>query len=219
VALSRPYAATRLFVNFFQPSFKIKEKVRVGARIQKRYHDPETPCQRLLSSPVISEQTKLRLREVAARLDPLQLLGEIRRTQHHVAKLAQGNQIHTPAGADDDLSGFLAGLATAWHVGEVRPTHAARPQPARHWRTRPDPFAPVSSELRRIWDADLDQAGLELFEALCRAHPGEFHSGQLRTLQRRLRRWRAELTQRLVFGSFVDSQQPVAGNIINEAGR
>ena len=31
-ALSRLYAASRLFVNFFQPSFKLAEKKRVGAR-------------------------------------------------------------------------------------------------------------------------------------------------------------------------------------------
>ena len=196
-----------------------KEKIRVGCRVRKRYHDPQTPCQRLLSSPMVSEQTKLRLREVAAQLDPLQLLGEIRQMQNHVAQLAQGNRIHTPAVVNDDLSGFLAGLATAWHSGEVRPTHAARPRPSRHWRTRHDPFESVSSELRQLWDANPDQTGLEIFDALCRAHPGEFHSGQLRTLQRRLRQWRAELTQRLVFGSVVDRLPSAAGNIISEAAR
>jgi hypothetical protein len=52
--LSRLYAASRLFVNFFQPSFKLREKTRVGARVIKHYHAPETPCARLLrpaSSP------------------------------------------------------------------------------------------------------------------------------------------------------------------------
>jgi hypothetical protein len=34
------YAAARLFVNFFQPSFKLAEKQRDGARIHKRYHPP-----------------------------------------------------------------------------------------------------------------------------------------------------------------------------------
>lgn len=143
----------------------------------------------------------------------------VQQMQNRVVQLAQGNQIHIPAGTDYDLSGFLAGLATAWHAGEVRPTHAARAKPSRHWRTRHDPFESASSELRRLWDANPDQTGLELFDALCRAHPGEFHSGQLRTLQRRLRQWCAELTQRLVFGSVVDRQPSTAGNIISEAVR
>jgi hypothetical protein len=30
-ALSRLYSASRLFVNFFQPSFKLADKERVGA--------------------------------------------------------------------------------------------------------------------------------------------------------------------------------------------
>src|SRR6185437_2226875 len=50
-ALARLYAAMRLFVNFFQPSFKLASKTRDGALVRKRYHLPATPCQRLLSDP------------------------------------------------------------------------------------------------------------------------------------------------------------------------
>jgi hypothetical protein len=35
-ALGRLYAASRLFVNFFQPSFKLASKARVGAKVRKR---------------------------------------------------------------------------------------------------------------------------------------------------------------------------------------
>ena len=35
--MSRLYAAARLYVNFFQPSFKLKEKRREGAKVIKRY--------------------------------------------------------------------------------------------------------------------------------------------------------------------------------------
>jgi hypothetical protein len=37
----------RLFVNFFQPSFKLAAKARDGVKVTKRYHPPATPCQRL----------------------------------------------------------------------------------------------------------------------------------------------------------------------------
>jgi len=50
-ALARLYAAMRLFVNFFQPSFKLAAKARDGAQVRKRYHPPATPCQRLLGAP------------------------------------------------------------------------------------------------------------------------------------------------------------------------
>ncbi|MET4324038.1 hypothetical protein ABIC02_007830 [Bradyrhizobium sp. RT5a] len=44
--MGRLYAAARLYVNFFQPSFKLKEKRREGAKVIKRYHAPLTPYQR-----------------------------------------------------------------------------------------------------------------------------------------------------------------------------
>jgi hypothetical protein len=47
-ALMRLYTTVRLFVNYFQPSFKLAEKHRDGARVRKRYHPPATPCQRLI---------------------------------------------------------------------------------------------------------------------------------------------------------------------------
>jgi len=78
-------SASRLSVNFFQPSFKLAEKTRVGARVHKRYYAPETPSARLLANPDITEPMKERLRAVLATLDPLKLLDEIRTVQHHLA--------------------------------------------------------------------------------------------------------------------------------------
>ena len=49
--LRRLFETARSFVNFFQPSFKLQEKVREGARVRKRYATPATPCDRLLSDP------------------------------------------------------------------------------------------------------------------------------------------------------------------------
>ncbi len=41
--LARLYTASGLFVNSFQPSFKLKEKFRVGGCTVKRYDPPQTP--------------------------------------------------------------------------------------------------------------------------------------------------------------------------------
>ena len=49
--LARLYATVRLFVNVFQPSFKLAEKERDGARVRKRYHAPRTPCDQLMADP------------------------------------------------------------------------------------------------------------------------------------------------------------------------
>jgi hypothetical protein len=61
----------------------------------------------------------------------------------------------------------------------------------RNWRTRPDPFS-------EVWDLVQQQIeespGLEaktLFEWLQREYPGRYADGQIRTLQRRIKVWRA----------------------------
>jgi hypothetical protein len=131
-ALSRLYSASRLFVNFFQPSFKLAEKKRVGARISKRYHAPETPCARLLASSEITDSVKERLRAILTTLDPLRLLDEIRTVQHHINGLVTGECVHVLPHRDADLDRFFKSLASAWLDGEVRPTHRAGPKPSRY---------------------------------------------------------------------------------------
>ena len=39
-ALGRLHEVARLYVNFFQPSFKLKSKTRAGAKVTKKYHVP-----------------------------------------------------------------------------------------------------------------------------------------------------------------------------------
>src|SRR3984893_6948251 len=51
--LPGPYGGSRLFVNCCQPSFKLSEKHRQGAQVTKRYHPPQTPCERLLLSETV----------------------------------------------------------------------------------------------------------------------------------------------------------------------
>ena len=48
-ALARVHDVARLYVNYFQPSFKLKSKTRDGARVHKVYFAPATPCERLLA--------------------------------------------------------------------------------------------------------------------------------------------------------------------------
>jgi Integrase core domain len=199
-ALSRLYTASRLFVNFFQPSFKLKEKQRLGSRIIKRYHAPATPYARLVASSTISEQVKSQLNGIAETLDPLQLLDEIRRMQSHLALLSEGGHPHTPVAQQDDLSRFLSGLSTAWHQTEVRATHCKTLNPPRHWRTRKDPFETAWGTIQKWLEVDPDQTGKDLFRRLQHQHPDVYPDSQLRTLQRRLKEWRGQMVRKLVFG-------------------
>ncbi len=202
-ALLRLYSASRLFVNFFQPSFKLAEKSRVGARVSRRYHAPETPCSRLLASSEITDSIKERLRAVLVTLDPLRLLDEIRTVQHHVVGLVSGESIHVLPHRDADLDRFLKSLATAWRDGEVRPTHRAGPRPSRYWRTRKDPFEGVWPRVVNWLESEPDRTAKELFQRLRDEDGGVFAEGQLRTLQRRVKGWRQLVARRLVFSQSV----------------
>lgn len=59
------------------------------------------------------------------------------------------------------------------------------------WRTREDCFEAVWPELRTFLEANPGLEAKTLFDYLQRQHPGRFQDGQLRTLQRRVKRWRA----------------------------
>jgi hypothetical protein len=62
----------------------------------------------------------------------------------------------------------------------------------RDWRTHPDAFAEVWPELEVLLQVNPGLLAKTLFADLQRRFPGRFADGQLRTLQRRLKRWRAE---------------------------
>ncbi|RPJ09657.1 MAG: hypothetical protein EHM28_00940 [Spirochaetaceae bacterium] len=52
--LNELYAQGRLQINYFLPSMKLVEKVRVGSRVTKKYDEARTPYQRLLESGILT---------------------------------------------------------------------------------------------------------------------------------------------------------------------
>ena len=79
--------------------------------------------------------------------------------------------------------------ARKWQTGPL-PSQSRKP---RDWRTRPDPFAEVWSEIEAWLRQDKDGTLLAttILEWLEEKYPGRFSPGQLRSLQRRFRDWRA----------------------------
>lgn len=63
--------------------------------------------------------------------------------------------------------------------------------PARYWRNRPDPFEEDWDEVREFLRESPGFQAKTLFEYLQRQNPGRYQDGQLRTLQRRVKIWRA----------------------------
>ena len=85
-------------------------------------------------------------------------------------------------------AGMSERTARRWRQRGKLPSEAVQP---RHWRTRTDPFGDVWRDVEALLELD---AGLEaklIFEQLQKQHPGQFQPGQLRTLPRKIRRWRA----------------------------
>jgi hypothetical protein len=194
--LAQMYQAMRLYVNYFQPSFKLRSKTREGAKVKKVYHKPATPCERLLEHAGVAEAVKGKLRAERDRLDPLELLHRIREGQAALAALAAGE---LGSGRErDSLEEFLAKLPELWRDGEARPTHRQQAPQRRAWRTRRDPFEGVWPEIL-LWLQEAPEAtAVSLFARLEQKYPGRFTEGQVRTLQRRIREWRRVMARQLV---------------------
>ena len=136
--LAELYRSARLFVNFFQPSFKLIAKRRDGARVRKTYSAPMTPHQRLTADMRTPDEVRNRLQQSYAVLDPVVLLRDIRATQERLAALADAPAAVAQAAGEQPIELFLATLRTAWKDQPIRPTD--RPiVKAKRGRRRPDP--------------------------------------------------------------------------------
>ncbi len=204
--LAKLYASTRLFINFFQPSFKLKEKHRDGAKVVKRYHRPATPYQRLLADARTADETRDRLKVLYVTLDPVLLLRNIRLAQERLVAIAD-TAPEEPVIENDaiPLDAFLKGLRIAWRGGEASPTARAKP-PMKRERRRPDPILAVSVELKTWWDAEPWRTSRELLDRIQAKYPGMYPDGLIRTVQRRLKIWRAATAHELVFGPFANAE-------------
>ena len=195
--LQRLYESARRYVNFFQPSFKLASKQRDGALVRKRRHPPLALYQRLLASD--REAVKQRLREQFAALDPVALLTTIRAAQQELSILT-----HRDAGAAGapDQPEYLTAFATAWH-SDYRAPKGRRKNTTKHWwRSRADPFADSWPMVEGWLVAQPNLAAEELLTQLRQRLPDLYPTGaQLRTLQRRIKAWRAERARDLVFAT------------------
>lgn len=95
-------------------------------------------------------------------------------------------------GQTQEVAAAKAGLSVSTARRLERRAESSEPTATRHWRTRPDPFAGV-------WDKVLvpqlaatpDLQALTLLEWLQEQHAGQYPDSLLRTLQRRVKGWRA----------------------------
>jgi hypothetical protein len=94
-------------------------------------------------------------------------------------------------GAAAAAAGMCERTARRWQDGPF----PSGTKTGRTWRTRPDPFADLwATEVvpRLVADTDRRLQARTLFDWLCTRFPGRFAPGQVRTLQRHVRDWRAQ---------------------------
>ena len=84
--LNRLYRLLSDYQNFFQPVMRLKEKVRNGTRLTRRYGRPKTAYQRVLEYPKIAEETKKQLKKRFRKLNPRRLLLDITGLGRKLAK-------------------------------------------------------------------------------------------------------------------------------------
>ena len=146
----------------------------------------------------------MRLRQNRAALDPISLLHGIRKTQATLKEINTPGSVGIPGG--ESLESFLSHLPDLWRRGEVRPPHTPKRRKNRTrvphtWRSRPDPFEGVWSEILEWLQKQPDVGASELMNRLIRRYPDRYSRRQLRTLQRRVRQWRGVMANKLVYAS------------------
>lgn len=94
--LMQLYEVASKYVNFFQPSLKLKTKTRTGAKVHRTYESAQTPFQRLLMMPEIPKRVKTRLTKEFESLNLVSLFEELTMLQQKLAQLRKYRK--APAG-------------------------------------------------------------------------------------------------------------------------
>lgn len=95
------------------------------------------------------------------------------------------------AGRSQEVSAAKAGISVR-SGRRIEKRDGVKSAEARHWRTRRDPLAAVwESELVPLLERDHELTGLTLLEYLEDCYPGAYSASVLRTLQRRVKQWKA----------------------------
>jgi hypothetical protein len=205
--LGELYGALRLFTNLYQPSFKLKETIREGAKLKRRHHPPRTPQERLLALSQLRDAQRKALEELQRSSDPVALLETVRRCQASLASLSAGqeNQEQRPRTGTVDpeqaskeqrsLNRFLRNLQLLWQESQPLPEPK---QKRRYTPRRRTLFAEHQEQIEQWLESEANTHAAEILRRLMALAPGNYHEGQLRSMERRVKEWRTARAERLL---------------------
>ena len=205
--LGELYGALRLFTNLYQPSFKLKETIREGAKLKRRHYPPRTPQERLLALSQLRVAQRKALEELQRSSDPVALLETVRRCQASLASLLAGQENHEQrprTGALDpeqaskeqrSLNRFLSNLQLLWQESQPLPEPK---QKRRYTPRRRTLFAEHQEQIEQWLESQACMNAAELIRRLMALAPGRYHEGQLRSMERRVKEWRTARAERLL---------------------
>ena len=201
--LERLYAASRLHTNFFQPSFKLKDKRREGAKVIKRYHVPATPYERALAHPKVSKAVKRRLREIDRTLDPVALLAEMRDAQAELgtrvgARAGKLAAATSPPAPTTNPAAFAKGLGNDVHLGEQRIIHRRMRKPYKKRMRMPSMLDPHLADIERWLASEPRLTALAILGRLAEHCSERFGPSQHTIVQRLLRSLRRKAAETII---------------------
>jgi len=203
------YRALRLYINFFQPSMKLKEKRRKNSRVHRKHDSAQTPYQRLRAYNILSSNMAEKITAIHQAIDPVRLLEQIGTLQDALWRHAvlPPPAINTDGEDNPEVcfKGIFDGSAETENLSPImddvfkpetrtkRKYRKTKKTRIPHWwRNRPDPFEQVNEEIRAFLEQNPERTAKSILQDIQKRYPGKYKDGQLRTLQRRVKSWRAQ---------------------------
>ena len=190
------------------PSFKLRSKQRVGARVVKRFDPPMTPLERALLHRAISPAQKRALRTLYRSLDPWLLFNQIRAAQGALGeRVDHRGLLPRPSVAAPEATD----LGTRWKRGGDRRSHR-RP----YVRRKPIPRRPGIFDLvlGEIDGLLLETPGLTaevMLAEIRRRYPDNYEGTSTRTMQRVVKAARERIAKVLIGDQVRLAPAPVPG--------
>ncbi len=214
-ALSDLYKALRLYINYFQPSLKLESKKRDGGKVTKRYDKAKTPYRRIMNSS-IDQSIKDRVTIEYESLDPVSLLSQIKDLQEKFWKHAWKKQQHMQQEYNALLKGINSDINEVTNnsktidskkekISELKAIELKTYKACKKPRKKVERKSTIEGKcFKDVWKDDIEPelennnciSATDVMNKLLEKYPDKFHEGQIRTLQRKMSKWRKEIREK-----------------------